>query len=187
VILSHACLPIPALPLLSSIAGCIISEGLNLVNKNTIFSLKKEYQLRIINVDSAGKERNKLIREIRYSLESLKYYEDDQSHCQDIIAFVTLSLFQIWESVEITTTAWEKRGYWIKADKFRMQWFWTYQKANSLVKLITIGDYSGIENIIEDIKIRIGDVKISNQLRSSISWTGSMESLTSKFDQKGGD
>ena len=28
------------------------------------------------------------------------------------------------ESIEQSVAAWEKRGYWLKADRFRQEWRW---------------------------------------------------------------
>ncbi len=43
---------------------------------------------------------------------------------RDILAFLALGLAQLQASVVETTSAWERRSYWVKADRFRQQWEW---------------------------------------------------------------
>ncbi|MGH2606039.1 MAG: hypothetical protein ACRDG5_05565, partial [Anaerolineales bacterium] len=42
----------------------------------------------------------------------------------DVLAYVALGLRAVLASVEQSTSAWEKRGYWLKADRFRLEWRW---------------------------------------------------------------
>jgi hypothetical protein len=39
---------------------------------------------------------------------------------KDLVAFIVLSLQEINNTIDSSVEAWEKRGYWIKADRFRM-------------------------------------------------------------------
>ena len=46
-------------------------------------------------------------------------------HSQDLAAFIAISLQKINDTVETSVAAWEKKGYWVKADRFRMEWEWS--------------------------------------------------------------
>ena len=48
---------------------------------------------------------------------------------KDLVAFVILALREIAAGIEKSVTAWEKRGYWVKADKYRMDWEWSREKS----------------------------------------------------------
>ncbi len=124
----------------------------------------------IINTDNAVKERKNTIKEIAYALEAFSETEHTIDECKDILAFIALSLFKIWETVDKTTTAWENRGYWVKADKFRMQWFWTNRIGNNLVQSIKSDDQNGIFTAIEQIRLRLGEVEITKKVRTSSPW-----------------
>lgn len=43
---------------------------------------------------------------------------------RDMLAYVALCLQEIASSVDETCRAWEKRDYWVKADRFRVEWNW---------------------------------------------------------------
>src|SRR3954468_10908821 len=79
---------------------------------------------RIINPDSAGKERTQLTKGIILSIRELAKQADPGPESRDMAAFIALALTVISESIDISVAAWEKRGYWVKADKFRMEWLW---------------------------------------------------------------
>ena len=37
---------------------------------------------------------------------------------------MVLALEEIAVSIDVSVQAWEKRDYWVKADRFRMEWEW---------------------------------------------------------------
>ena len=53
----------------------------------------------------------------------MKQKEPD-AHSYDLVAFIALALLEIDANIEKTVAPWEKRDYWVKADRFRMQWGW---------------------------------------------------------------
>jgi len=80
--------------------------------------------------------RNRLIKSIVLAIRNIyqKSIIDDEG--LDLIAFIIIALIQINKTVEQSATAWEKRNYWIKADKFRLEWVWAIQYANTLEKIL---------------------------------------------------
>ena len=79
---------------------------------------------RVINPNAPGKERNRLKRATALALRELMVESEPNEKTRDLVAFITLALEGISETVDVTTTAWEKRDYWIKADRFRLEWEW---------------------------------------------------------------
>lgn len=51
---------------------------------------------------------------------------------RDMFAYMVLCLREIGASVEVSAAAWEKRGYWVKADRFRGEWSWAARSAEQL-------------------------------------------------------
>jgi hypothetical protein len=55
----------------------------------------------------------------------------------DLLAYLTLLLERISATVERSTSAWEKRGYWVKADRLRLEWAWVseaHRKAEDILR-----------------------------------------------------
>jgi hypothetical protein len=80
---------------------------------------------RVINPERAGQERTQLTRGIVLALRELAQKTDIDAETRDLAAFIGLALWAVWEGIEATIAPWEKRGYWIKADRFRMEWAWS--------------------------------------------------------------
>jgi len=97
-----------------------------------------------INPETAGKERNLLIRDILIAMRELNQSQDFNTEAKDIVAFIALNLGTIYKGIDDSVIAWEKRNYWAKADKFRMEWYWTRGAAIGLRRSLEADDIPGI-------------------------------------------
>lgn len=93
-----------------------------------------------IKTETAGKDRNKSVRDILITIRDLNQTENFSDEAKDKIAFIALSLHSIYKGIDESVLAWEKRNYWAKADKFRMEWQWTLRTATLLKKALISED-----------------------------------------------
>ena len=96
---------------------------------------------RIINPDGVGKQRKMLTRAVVLSLRELLNQSEPNEKTHDIAAFIVLTLAEISANIDRTVTPWEKRNYWVKADRFRMDWDWTDTIADKMQKAILDEDW----------------------------------------------
>ncbi len=87
---------------------------------------------RIIKTDNPSTERNRAIREIVYALNYGLSATLPQDEYKDIALYIVHLLAFVNQTVSITVEAWEKRGYWLKADKFQYEWSWIDREIASL-------------------------------------------------------
>ncbi|PKN87371.1 MAG: hypothetical protein CVU46_04580, partial [Chloroflexi bacterium HGW-Chloroflexi-8] len=80
---------------------------------------------RVINPESSGKERTKLTKTIVKAIRELMVQKEPNKLTKDLTAYISIALMEIHKTVDVSVEAWEKRGYWLKADKFRLDWEWT--------------------------------------------------------------
>ncbi|MFN8387184.1 MAG: hypothetical protein U0V48_06705, partial [Anaerolineales bacterium] len=73
---------------------------------------------RVINPDSAGKDRARLSKAIVLAVRELAKQTEVTQEAKDIAAFISLALKTISEGIDTSVAAWEKRDYWVKADRF---------------------------------------------------------------------
>ena len=92
---------------------------------------------RVINPNSPGKRRNQLRRTIAEILRHLMRKRELDEEAKDMAAALVFSLRGIAETIEATTGAWEKRDYFLKADRFRRKWEWVMPAAQRLEGVIT--------------------------------------------------
>jgi len=134
---------------------------------------------RIIRTDTSGKERILLQKGIVLALANLKEQRVIDETADDLLAYIALSLIAICETIENSVIAWEKRGYWIKADKYRREWAWTCKLGAELKQLIIVKDWEKIEKLITIIDQNFSNVKISRRNRLGKPWVGSYTKLIS--------
>jgi hypothetical protein len=94
---------------------------------------------RVYRAQSRAKERRQLLELVRHALEPVADQDESELELRDRIAFVLLTLARVHESVSATIQAWEKRGYWSKADRFQREWDWVGQHVDSLESALSDG------------------------------------------------
>jgi hypothetical protein len=135
---------------------------------------------RIINPESAGKERTQLSKAIVLAVRELAKQTDVTNDAKDLAAFIALALTNISEGIDISVAAWEKRGYWVKADRFRMDWLWTGQYAEKMKTAILADDWGAIAMIMPQIAQKFSKIVVSDNHRLGKPWVGSYGRLNGK-------
>jgi hypothetical protein len=97
----------------------------------------------------------------------------------DELAFIAAALEEIAAGIDVTTTAWEKRDYWLKADQFRRQWEWTGRTAQRLRAAIERRDAVETIAALADLAPRLAGVTLPKRLPKELPWKGAHEKLTS--------
>ncbi len=132
---------------------------------------------RVINPDSAGKDRNRLAKAIVLAMRELARQTDTGQESRDLAAFIALALQSISEGIDVSVAAWEKRGYWVKADKFRMDWMWAGLLAGKMKQALLADDWAGIAMLLPQIASRLQKVEVAANHRLGKPWTGSWQAL----------
>jgi hypothetical protein len=133
---------------------------------------------RVINPDSAGKERTQLSKGIVLAIQELARQTDTGAEARDMAAFISLALTQIAAGIDISVAAWEKRGYWVKADRFRMDWLWTDIYAKKIREALLIDDWGTIAMTLPQIAEKLSKVKVPAGHRLGRPWVGAWKKLT---------
>ena len=91
---------------------------------------------------------------------------------KDMAAYIALALQSISEGIDVSVIAWEKRDYWVKADKFRMEWMWAGQSANKMKAAILTDDWATIAMLMPQIASRFSKIVVSDNHRLGKPWIG---------------
>jgi len=138
----------------------------------------QEYALgRVVKLDNIGTQRSRMAKAIVLALNELVGETFPSKKACDILAFVTLSLDAISKTIDQSVLAWEKRGYWVKADRFRLEWLWARQSAENLRTALLNDDWDGAENIAGQVRQKLNNVKVSPHHRLGKPWVGAWEKL----------
>lgn len=127
---------------------------------------------RLIKTDTAGKDRARLTKSIVLAVRELAKQKDVTPEAQDLAAFLALALQTIADGIDESVAAWEKRGYWVKADRFRMEWLWTGQTAAKMKSAVLADDWGTIAMLMPQIAQKLGKVQIAENHRLGKPWVG---------------
>jgi len=133
---------------------------------------------RVVNLESVGKERNRLTKAVALAVRHLAQQPEINTETRDLAAFIALALLQIANGIESTVAAWEKRDYWVKADRFRMEWAWSGQLGEKLKQALLSEDWPQIARLSAQIAEKLGHVKIAENHRLGTPWQGAYHQLT---------
>ena len=132
---------------------------------------------RLINPDAAGKDRTRLSKAIVISIRELAKQQDITNETKDLAAFIALALQTISEGIDASVVAWEKRDYWVKADRFRMDWMWTGQYAEKMKTAVLQDDWATIAMLMPQIAQKFNKVAVSENHRLGKPWVGAYQLL----------
>jgi hypothetical protein len=132
---------------------------------------------RLIKTGTAGKDRVLLEKGIVVAVRELTKQTDLTDATYDILAYIALSLKAIANTIDSSVAAWEKRGYWLKADRYRMEWNWTIKMGDDLEKAILNMDWAIVSQMIAQITTKMSHIKVPIRNRLGTPWVGSMAKL----------
>jgi hypothetical protein len=135
---------------------------------------------RVINPDSTGKQRTQLSKAIVLAVRELARQKDITDQTRDLAAFIALALQIISDGIDVSVTAWEKRDYWIKADKFRMEWAWAGQIAEKMRASVLSEDWATIAMLSAQIAQRLAKIQVSENHRLGKPWIGAYKEINPK-------
>jgi hypothetical protein len=132
---------------------------------------------RLINGTNPGTERNQLRRTVAEALRHLLSKQQIDAESKDLVALIVYSLRGINEGVEQSAHAWEKRDYFVKADKFRMDWAWAEKYANKLEVILRGELWAELPLALAELAAKFSDITITKFVRTDALWKGHFRQL----------
>ncbi len=127
---------------------------------------------RVVRTESATRSRERLLQITALALRGLVRTDLPNGQLRDRLAFAGLALDEIASSVNDTCTAWEKRGYWVKADRFRADWGWVEQPRQNLRATLEAGDLDSAAGHAASLLVKLAAVHIPARLQAATPWEG---------------
>lgn len=132
---------------------------------------------RVINIHSAGKERTRLSKATVIAIRELMRQSDVNDQTKDLAAFIALSSKAISNTIEPSVSAWEKRGYWVKADRFRLEWSWSEILGAKMRQATLDEDWPTVASTVAQIAEKLRNVNVSERHRMGTPWVGAWKKL----------
>jgi len=135
---------------------------------------------KVYNPDSAGKDRTRLSKTIVLALRELMKQHEPNAETRDIAAYVVLALEEINKNIDVSVEAWEKRGYWVKADRFRLDWEWSGKLGKEMQKALIAEDWGNVAMTAVKIGGKFNKLTIAVHHRLGTPWIGAYKQLIKK-------
>ena len=125
---------------------------------------------RVINTFGPGKRRNQLRRTSAEILRRMAMKRQLDSEARDMAAALVYCLRGIDETINAATDAWQKRNYFLKADRFRLRWEWVLPAARRLEDLVVNDRWEKLPEELAKLAPRFADITVAKMTRSSSVW-----------------
>ncbi len=130
---------------------------------------------RIIHTEAPGKVRHQHRRTVAEALRRLSQKSQLDDEVQDLAALIIFSLHGMADTIEQTTEAWEKRDYWMKAERFREEWRWLESTTDELGSVIYEGRWDSLPVVLAQLMPRFADITVKQMTRKPVLWQGAYE------------
>jgi cytochrome P450 len=130
---------------------------------------------RIISTERPGKIRNQHRRTIAEALRRLSQKSQLDDEAKDLAALIIFCLHGIADTVDQTIRAWEKRDYYLKAERFREKWRWVDPIADELSAVvggINEDRWERLPAVLARLMPHFADVKVKRMTRKPTLWQG---------------
>ena len=132
---------------------------------------------RIIRTENLSTERNRLMKAMAIAVRELARQDGFDANARDLAAFLALALKQVAEGIERSVQPWEKRGYWLKADRFRMDWDWVDPLSSQLNSAVVSDDVAAIAQSVAKLGPKLQHVQVAAKHRLGTPWVGAWEKM----------
>ncbi|MCA9981209.1 MAG: hypothetical protein KDD89_10250 [Anaerolineales bacterium] len=132
---------------------------------------------RVINTNSPTKIRNYQRRTIAEMLTQLGQKQTVDEEAKDMVATIVFALRTLYDVAEETASAWEKRDYWMKAERFLRQWEWTKGMAANLEDVLREEAWDLLPQLMMDLFAQFSDVQVKSMTRKPDEWQGAYARL----------
>lgn len=132
---------------------------------------------RVVHVDSPGKRRNQARRSIAEILRILGRKTTVDEEAKDLAAMLVYFLGEIKETIDESANAWEKRGYWMKVERFVRDWEWIPAMTADIDDVIRHEAWDLLPELLAELTPHFDDIQIKSMTRDPQAWRGAYQKL----------
>jgi len=99
------------------------------------------------------------------------------AEARDMVACMVFSLVELQRTAERSAEAWEKRGYWLKSERFLRSWSWASDTAADLDDVIRNEAWDLIPDLLVRMAPHFADIAVKTFTRGRVVWDGSHRRL----------
>jgi hypothetical protein len=135
---------------------------------------------RVVHTDSPGKRRSQARRSVAEILRILARKSEIDDEAKDMAAMLVYYLLEIKETIDESANAWEKRGYWMKVERFVRDWEWIPSSVADIDDVIRHEAWDLLPELLADLMPHFDDIQIKTMTRKPDAWRGAYRKLLSE-------
>lgn len=135
---------------------------------------------RVIRPQSAARIRSKLLQSLAHAIAADHENELAKSERRDVLTFVVQILEEIASSVSATTGTWEKRGYWVKADRFMLEWSWVTAVREPLIRALEQSEMPSPTVLYRGFNRHLSEIEVPARMQRTKPWAGAWSQRKAK-------
>jgi hypothetical protein len=132
---------------------------------------------RVFRIENPSTLRNRHMRSIAEMLRRLSQKPKLDTEGKDLAAKITLLLWEITDGVERSAQAWEKRDYWMKAERFMRDWTWAAEIAANMEDVLRHEALDLLPELMAELFPRLATIQIKSMTRKADLWRGAFAEL----------
>ncbi len=140
---------------------------------------------RVVKLDGPGKARSQLMRTSAEVIRRLSEKAELDDEARDMAALLVFCFREIESGIDNSVIAWEKRDYWVKAERFRERWAWAGPAARDLERLVKSGAWEQLPALLIKVLPYMDEIKIAKYTRKPTLWLGAYRRLLHENGQTG--
>ena len=130
---------------------------------------------RVVRTQSIGTQRTRLSKSIVLSIREIHKKQKFDQEVKELVAYMIIAMIAVDATVEESVAPWEKRGYWVKADRFRMDWSWAKNYPSKLRKELNDNNWDEIIPVLIKIGMKLNKIEVSEKHRMGKPWIGAWD------------
>ncbi len=130
---------------------------------------------RIISTEAPGKIRHRHRRTVAETLRRLSQKTRVDDEAKDLAALIVFSLLAMADTVDQTIEAWEKRDYYLKAERFREKWRWLEPTTDELSAVLYEEQWDQLPATLAQLMPHFADIRVKRMTRNPRLWRGAYE------------
>ena len=132
---------------------------------------------RVINTAPPGTVRNQQRRVVAEALRALSQKSRFDDEAKDLTVVIVIALQEISDTIDRTIDAWERRDYYMKAERFREKWRWLDAMTDELSGIAYRADWDQLPLALARLMPHFSDITIKRMTHDSSQWKGAYQAF----------
>ena len=132
---------------------------------------------RVIDTAPPGTARNQQRRVVAEAMRALSLKSRFDDEAKDMAVVIVIALQGISSTIDRTIDAWERRDYYMKAERFREKWRWLDPITDELSGIVYRSEWDQLPLVLARLMPHFSDITIKRMTHKPSQWKGAYQAF----------